>query len=242
MDSEDNVHRLEGSISTKGGLTIKKKGSAPIFKVPQSSLFGLDRLAAQKRKERETAAANKISFDINESEFNEGEEQNEIETIERCSIKRKFREPREETPTYTGGISKEARERLVERLNSSKSKGVYASTKTSRRTENYERRKHRERNKARNRNQSERDDRSSREYSDMSERGKSPRFRDEPRTPNFYTKDTMSKTAWDEDDYEPSRKSTWDYPTPSLHRYKGGDWSERSYTSSKSHRDEKGIF
>lgn len=240
MDSEDNVHRLEGSISTKGGLTIKKKGSAPIFKVPQSSLFGLDRLAAQKRKERETAAANKISFDINESEFNEGEEQNEIETIERCSIKRKFREPREETPTYTGGISKEARERLVERLNSSKSKGVYASTKTSRRTENYERRKHRERNKARNRNQSERDDRSSREYSDMSERGKSPRFRDEPRTPNFYTKDTMSKTAWDEDDYEPSRKSTWDYPTPSLHRYKGGDWSERSYTSSKSHRDEKG--
>lgn len=45
---DDGVYRLEGSQNEKGGLILKKKpvdGANFQFKVPQTSLLGLDRLA-----------------------------------------------------------------------------------------------------------------------------------------------------------------------------------------------------
>lgn len=45
---DDGVYRLEGSQQEKGGLVIKKKpvaGANFQFKVPQTSLLGLDKLA-----------------------------------------------------------------------------------------------------------------------------------------------------------------------------------------------------
>ncbi|CAG9835051.1 unnamed protein product, partial [Diabrotica balteata] len=223
MDPEENLHRLEGSSSTKGGLIVKKKPH--VFKVPQVSLFGLDKLAAQKRRERE--AANKISFDINEPELNEIEESHKPE---KSGNKRKFREPQEETPTYTGGISKEARERLRERISHNLSKGVYATTKKD--SNNYENTRQEDKYKGK----SERG-----KWSEHSDKGKSPRFKDEPKTPNLYLKESTSKTSWDEDDYVPIRKSDWDYPTPSLHKSKSGEWSARSNKSSKPNRGEKSV-
>ncbi|XP_072388700.1 pre-mRNA-splicing factor ATP-dependent RNA helicase PRP16 [Diabrotica undecimpunctata] len=223
MDPEENLHRLEGSSSTKGGLIVKKKPH--VFKVPQVSLFGLDKLAAQKRRERE--AANKISFDINEPELNEIEESHKSE---KSGNKRKFREPQEETPTYTGGISKEARERLRERISHNLSKGVYATTKKD--SNNYEKTRQEDKYKGK----SERG-----KWSEHSDKGKSPRFKDEPKTPNLYLKESTSKTSWDEDDYGPIRKSDWDYPTPSLHKTKSEEWSARSNKSSKSYRGEKAV-
>lgn len=47
-EDEDGVHRLEGSTNEKGGLIIKKKPAAGAnfeFKVPKTSLLGLDKLA-----------------------------------------------------------------------------------------------------------------------------------------------------------------------------------------------------
>lgn len=61
MDDDVSMHRLEGSDPTVqvGGLIVKKKSAAAephVFRAPtpRTSLLGLDLLAAQKRKERET--------------------------------------------------------------------------------------------------------------------------------------------------------------------------------------------
>lgn len=130
-EEQDGVHRLEGVSDQKGGLIVNKK--QPTFKVPQASILGLDKLAAQKRKEKEEAAR-KMSFreeeDDKESQGKDGEE------LKSSKQERKFRMPHEETPTYTGGISEEARQRLLQRMNSNKSKekGVFASTKDLRRS------------------------------------------------------------------------------------------------------------
>jgi len=62
MDDDDvSMHRLEGAnpAAQVGGLIVKKKSDAAephVFRAPtpRTSLLGLDLLAAQKRKERET--------------------------------------------------------------------------------------------------------------------------------------------------------------------------------------------
>lgn len=61
MDDDVSMHRLEGSDPSVlvGGLIVKKKNVAAephVFRAPtpRTSLLGLDLLAAQKRKERET--------------------------------------------------------------------------------------------------------------------------------------------------------------------------------------------
>ena len=63
-DSDNSVHRLEGTTGEeKGGLIIRKKGPStdsekhefkrPSLPAPRVSLLGLDRLAAAKRKQDE---------------------------------------------------------------------------------------------------------------------------------------------------------------------------------------------
>lgn len=61
MDDDVSMHRLEGTDPTSqvGGLIVKKKSAAAephVFRAPtpRTSLLGLDLLAAQKRKERES--------------------------------------------------------------------------------------------------------------------------------------------------------------------------------------------
>ncbi|KAB0795763.1 hypothetical protein PPYR_09824 [Photinus pyralis] len=216
MDEDDGLHRLEGVSGQKGGLIVKKKPSS--FVVPQPSLLGLDKLAAAKRREKEDAAR-KISFRMEEDDSSV-DVHNQVKEAH-SSEKRKFRAPNIETPTYTGGITELARERLIERLNSNakKEKGVYASTKDLKKNsrepdkrERYDRRKEREK----------------------SERSHTPRFKDEPKTPNLKVKDEVSKSAWDDDDPVPPKKSSWDFPTPMAHK-SSSDWSERS---TKSRRDD----
>lgn len=60
MNDDDAIHRLEGYDPDNqiGGLIIKKKSATDdqhIFRAPapKASLLGLDKLAAQKRKEKE---------------------------------------------------------------------------------------------------------------------------------------------------------------------------------------------
>lgn len=246
MDSEENVHRLEGSGNEKGGLIVTKKPS--VFKIPQPSLFGLDKLAAQKRKEK-AEAARKMSFNMDDDDSNE---ENDVSIKQRQEKdNRKFRSPQEETPTYTGGLSKEARDRLIERLNFNKykEKGVYASTKTKKSTEkdddkgeDYYRERRRDREREHERNRKRERYKSSDKNSERRE--KTPRFKDEPKTPNIKLRDGTSKSSWDEDD-EPTaaKKSAWDYPTPTVYKPKGTDWSDRSSKSydksERSHRDDR---
>lgn len=109
MSEDDNtLHRLEGSSGdAPGGLIIKKKDKPAEFQFAKPSLLGLDKLAAAKRKQNRL-----ISFqdDANDDE-------SEADRNEPSGTKeRKYRRHNEETPTYTGGISEQARERMMERL------------------------------------------------------------------------------------------------------------------------------
>lgn len=254
MDSEDNVHRLEGINEQKGGLIIKK--TPPTFKVPQPSLLGLDRLAAARRKEREENAR-KISF------LNKEDDEEETEVVEKVGEKhsgkeRHWRSPKVETPSHTGGISNEARNRQLERLQSSKNKdekGVYASSKDNRRRSSSEERDsemyrnrypdddRKRRYDDRNRDRHRKRDRSDRYSSRDSRRERTPQFKDEPLTPNIAIKEETSKTSWDDDDVGPVKKSSWDFPTPSS--YKAEEGSERGfrkpdrYSERSSRRDYK---
>lgn len=225
MDSEnDGVYRLEGIKETRGGLIVKKK---PIctFKVPQPSLLGLDRLAVQKRKERDEVAR-KMSFEI-EEESNICKDSSNVHSTN----KRKFRSPQEETPTYTGGISQEAKQRVNERLNRIKEKGFYATTKIDQKPNLESIIQVRGGEDYKNRHSSKGSERSSK-------RDQTPRFTDEPKTPNVYVKDTTSKSAWDEeDDVMPTKKSAWDYPTPSS--YESKELQEHSFSYKKKQRNEE---
>lgn len=226
MDSEEEeVYRLEGSSQTKGGLVVKKKQTST-FRVPQPSLLGLDRLAAQKRREQQEVAR-KMSFAIDDEESGGSKESF---NLNRNNI-RKFRAPQEETPTYTGGIAKEARARLLERANRNKEKGVFATTKADKHhseSKSYER--DRESYKDRKRHSDDRSDRSS-------NRESSPKFKDEPKTPLLHLRDPTSKSTWDdEDEQAPMKRSAWDYPTPSS--YKSREVSERSFSSRDRYKKE----
>lgn len=259
MDAEDDpsVHRLEASAPATGGLVVKKKDSdSETFKVPKASLLGLDRLAAQKRKEREDQTR-LISFKDTEydDDASSTPDHGALKTPDNSSVhklNRNYRELKNDTPSHGGGVSEKARNRLAERSEKEK-RGVYISSKDEKRSKDkdgyrervYDRRdRHRDRDNDRRREKdrdydrrrdrsdrdSRRSSRSDRRKSSDSERSlHTPRFRDEPKTP--YAAATAS-SSWDEDDeHSTKRSSAWDFPTP-----KDGDkrseWSTRSNSSS----------
>ncbi len=114
MESEKNgdlngLHRLAGTDGQEeGGLTIKKRTQATssddphIFKIPQippsTSSFGLDKLAAEKRRVQSTISSSvskrsktSSSFDEIDDEYNDSHK----------NKSRHLRQPRVETPSST---------------------------------------------------------------------------------------------------------------------------------------------
>lgn len=233
--SDDNVHRLEGSSNEIGGLVVKKK--PPTFKIPQSSLLGLDRLAETRKKQKEDAAR-KISFPI-DTEDSPSIDGRDNELKEKPS--RKFRESNAETPTYTGGITAEARERLLKRLSAKKHKDSDLNASTKDRKSHHKRFKgddHRYKSRHRHERSYDRSDRSSRDKFDDSVRSnKTPRFQDEPQTPDLKAPD-VSKSSWDDDEEDSTiKRSSWDFPTPTPPKSsKSLEESRRSHKHSGSSR------
>lgn len=269
LDDDPTVHRLEASGPATGGLVIKKStdSDASNFKVPKPSLLGLDRLAAQKRKEREDQNR-LISFKDNEYDDDTGglsaagtPDHSAQKTPDLSSVhklNRQYRELRTETPSHTGGVSDKARDRLA-KLSEKEKRGVYVSTKDEKRTRhkdkddkerNYDRRerdggrrdRHRDFDRRRERSRdydrrndssrhSHRSDRSDRRKPSDSERSlHTPRFKDEPKTPNSAT--ATASSSWDDDDEKPVKRSAWDFPTPKDGDNKRSEWSMRSNSSS----------
>lgn len=132
-DDDRAVHRLEASAPATGGLVIKKKdANEPTFKMPKPSLLGLDRLAEQKRKEREDQ---KRLISFKDSEYDDDvsstPDQNAMKTPDHESVhklNRQYRELKDETPSHGGGVSDKARDRLAERIEKDR-RGVYVSSK-----------------------------------------------------------------------------------------------------------------
>lgn len=268
MDPSDDpsIHRLEGTDSQTGGLVIKKKDTDSTFKIPKPSLLGLDRLAAQKRKEREES---KRLISFKDSEYDDVSaspapvSSDSVRTPDLSSVhklNRQFREPRDETPSHSGGVSDKARDRLAERSEKDK-RGVYVSSKDQKRSSdeddyrnkyddrrrrdrnrdrerdrdrNRDRDRHRDRDRLRDDKDRNRSDRSDRYRSSDSERSlHTPRFKDEPRTPKLGKVSATSSSAWDEEDEKvPAKRSAWDFPTPKEGDSKRPDWSTRSSSSS----------
>lgn len=186
MDAEDDptVHRLEASAPATGGLVVKKKDTDSTFKVPKPSLLGLDRLAAQKRKERDDQ---KRLISFKDSEYDDDvtttPDHNAIKTPDTSSVhklNRQYRELRTETPSHGGGVSEKARDRLAERSEKEK-RGVYVSSKDEKRSRqkgdsdrNYDRR---DRDRDRNRDKERGRDRD-RDYDRRRENRDNERRRD----------------------------------------------------------------
>lgn len=101
-----NIHRLEGSGDEVGGLILPKRKANPNsesieFKKPKSSQFGLDVLAVKKREEKLEAE--------NRSRQSSSERESRKEAQKEYS--RYYRSRRIETPSNSGGVSDEYRER-----------------------------------------------------------------------------------------------------------------------------------
>ncbi|XP_045516306.1 pre-mRNA-splicing factor ATP-dependent RNA helicase PRP16 isoform X1 [Pieris brassicae] len=234
-DNDESLHRLEGtSGDAPGGLIIRKKEKTEEFQFALPSLLGLDKLAAAKRKQNRL-----ISFQPEDTESDSNQDESDSSTVK----ERKYRRHNEETPTYTGGLSEEARNRMLERLQKktkeSREKGVHNSTQEEKKSRSKEEDidRHYRRYDRRDRDRRYDDDRRDRDWqrrdigSDRRDRDRrdrdsdrdssrrsyyEPRFKDEPRTPSIKALKPTDKTAWDEDDDDPKavRKSSWDYPTP----------------------------
>ncbi|XP_015914120.1 pre-mRNA-splicing factor ATP-dependent RNA helicase PRP16 [Parasteatoda tepidariorum] len=226
MSEPSNLHRLEGSSNEVGGLFVKKKSSDDeLFKVPAprklKSLLGLDVLAEQRRKERESSQEREKSVvDVKNRDVENRHDHH----------KRKYRSSNEETPTYTGGVNDEYFKRMHSRQKRDKERGLYISSKHERHKKNKERRSSSERKRFHEK--SGRDSKRS-YHSGSSRREDESPYRDEPPSPRIHPRDSPSRSGWDEDD-TPIHKSSWDMPSP---RRSPDRKSERSYRSSKTPYD-----
>ena len=198
------------NISGQGGLIIKKKkkdydeDETSQFAVPKlphlegRSLLGLDKLAAEKRKEAQERELAKFK----EKSRHDDNKQ------------RTYRRPAEETPSYTG-VSKEAKKRKEERREKERDRGLYESSK-----DKHDRTRERRHDRDDDRSERREHRRHHRDYSDRrSDRRKdwdvetprSKRSNDDIDTPYFKAKATPSSSSWneDEDHRTPGKLSSW---------------------------------
>ncbi|XP_048461924.1 pre-mRNA-splicing factor ATP-dependent RNA helicase PRP16 [Rhincodon typus] len=258
MNDDDSLHRLEGSDpgNQVGGLIIKKKIATDdqhIFRAPapKTSLLGLDKLAAQKRKEREEKEEeekkkSKVSSykDWAEGKEDFGSDEESVDKVGRRGKKeRYYRTSGSETPSHTGGVSEEFKERHRQRERDRREHGVYASSKDNEKEKKKERSRDRDYDREWSKSSSsrskdrDRSERSERGYRDnCSDRGRSNR-KDEPSTPKHRLKDalTPSRSSWDDDDSgiasQYTHRSQWESPSPTPSQ-RDSDKSERSYRCS----------
>jgi pre-mRNA-splicing factor ATP-dependent RNA helicase DHX38/PRP16 len=243
----ENIHRLEGTGPQVGGLVIRKKkteddeDSPRVAKLPHlenKSLLGLDKLAELKEKER--AMAKKVKDLEDEKIFNKKPRgSSENDDVDKDKKSRHYRKSHEETPSHTGGVSKDAKQRRHDRRAKERDRdaqrGFYVSTKDKRRES-------RLRREDRHRRHSQSVDSSERKRRERDWENETPRSKrggdddDDIVTPYLKVKDTPSHANWDEDDHRtPGKFSTWDMPTPYTGRREDDSYrSNRSSSRSSS--------
>lgn len=129
METDPEIYKLEQPEEQQIGLIIKKDKS-DAFKKPRQSLLGLDKLAAEQRLLKQNAS--RLSF----LDSDHDDVQTDGKTVKNTDKSSKqYRETRIETPSYSGGVSEAARDRLQERHSYEKSKGIFASSKDRKRSD-----------------------------------------------------------------------------------------------------------
>lgn len=112
-----NIHRLEGSNDEEtGGLILPKKktnlNSEIVFQKPKCSQFGLDILAVKKREEQKNDDSRRSHRENVDRDFGKNND-------------RFYRSKRIETPSNSGGVSDEYRERKRNRDDRNREKNDY---------------------------------------------------------------------------------------------------------------------
>eukprot|EP00118_Oscarella_pearsei_P017047 m.167663 g.167663 ORF g.167663 m.167663 type:complete len:1188 (+) comp38938_c0_seq1:44-3607(+) len=218
-DLEDAPRRLESPATTSAGLEVKRKpkldGEQHVFRKPEGSLLGLQALAVKKRREREEEAAAATSKRTKTERRREERPSSERSSSTRLSRgrsdwesdrereykPRRYRPTMTETPTYTGGVSEEAKMKQMRRIERDRQGSMFLSSK-NRAGAGVRGAWHRP----------QPDD-------DPGER-KGRSYRDESWTP--------SRSGWEDDDAIRSTpgSSKWDQPSPSR-SLSGGDSVQR---------------
>lgn len=199
MEEDNGVYRLEAPEPVKGGLQLPSKPKTT-SNAPRPSILGLDKLAHKMRQE------NRLSFKVDDADESgvggkrEPASEHKFAMPSNPAAKRQYREPRLETPTYTGGVDQRAKEKAREREHRH-GKGLHATSKEDR-------------------------DRKRHKSSHSSRRSRKERDEDEPRTPRH----RYTTSSWEEDDEPSgsSRKSSWDFPTPKNYEKRREEGSSRS--------------
>nr|XP_053648813.1 pre-mRNA-splicing factor ATP-dependent RNA helicase PRP16-like [Cherax quadricarinatus] len=220
-------HILEGSSDSVGGLIIRKtkKEDDFVFKKPaipvRGSILGLDKLAALKRKIREDVDLEKSKLksrrhSSSSSDSDSGGDDDDEDAVYRerqvkdsdKGKEREYRSRYDETPTYTGGVNKDIKDKIIEKQRKLKDKYVKASTKDRKREKEGDH-KEKDENRERRGRDNERDKRDKHRYRD-----------------NYW--DKYYKERSDRRDYNDRSDRQDDYSERS-ERWIGSDqdWSER---------------
>lgn len=196
-----SISRLEGSSDAPGGLIVRKTSEKNTSKSSTGgSLLGLQKLAEEKRKEREFELE-KLTKKQKSINWEEPED-------ERTSSAkhRHYRPKMVETPSHPGGVSdeyKEKKKRRDEREREQRKGGVYADTKKRKNKDSV-----REERRDKYSEEGSKRDRSSRSRGD-STRSTRGRY-DWEETPS-------SRRSRDEREYTPSRSSKGWYDVGRVH-------------------------
>lgn len=251
---DSSIDRLEGARSVVGGLIIKadrnKSNSAS-----RESMLGLEKLAEEKRKRKIDAGEDKpkrlkdlspnrgTDIDDWENSRDEGLRPPRHSTGSKDwrSKSRHYRSALVETPSHTGGVNEEIRDKQLKRLERDRETrrgGVYAESRLrdrdGRHTKNdrkhYKNGDREKRNYGTNEQSSRRShdyDRSNKDYSFKEPRSSRSEWDETPyrksrssreegnSTPKHKSKDirTPSRSSWDDEESTPSR-SKWEMASP----------------------------
>ena len=229
---EGSSDRLEGSTDTVGGL-IKKAGSKHVFKVPTASVLGLQKLAEEKRKRKEELERDQVKKSKTNTEKSNWEDRDERgkevdgdDYKERFSSgskarslgkSRHYRSQLVETPSHTGGVSDEAREKQLRRLDrerEGRKGGVYAESRKGRDKEYDKREKYYSKNDNYKDKRAREYGRAHDKYSDRDRYSERRRERSsrEPRS---------RRNEWENTPSRSSRRGPGDEPSTPQHRSKG---------------------
>ena len=213
--------RLEGTQvhSVVGGL-ILKGNSNRASQSPKKSVLGLQKLAEEKRKRKleedgeETKKIKALSSyrdeDWDESEFT-GEARISAGSKGFKSKSRHYRSGLAETPSHTGGVNEDIREKQLQRLErdrDSRKGGLYAQSRPKDREKDY-RKDRRDKN----------DDRERRRYEKREQSSRSSREYYRDGRENYFKEPRSSRSDWEETPYRSSRSRDEGY-TP-RHKSKG---------------------
>ena len=141
---EKSSDRLEGTRSVVGGLILKQGNNKKTNQSPKESVLGLQKLAEEKRKRKieedydKTKRLKDGSSNCTADEWEDGSDDLEGRgrvssgSGESKSKSRHYRSSLVETPSHTGGVNEEIREkqlRRFERDRETRRAGVYAESR-----------------------------------------------------------------------------------------------------------------